>query len=242
MSRSPLHPLQVNPSTGEPYLRLPSPHTNIIITPPRMSDVDALVGHMNDARVVSSFSGPAYPYLTSHAESWISTVKEKSDGLLAELKQQHPDAPLKLVGGCPVHYIREVADDGTETFIGDLFIHRCHFPHDGAQQTALRAEENAARPVGDPAIVWCVGDWLASSHHGRGIMSAVFRILMTEWAIPRMNVQTMRVEVYADNAASSRVFEKFGFKEERITDKVVTTNSGVVWHGVRLLWWKLSES
>ncbi|EPT01564.1 hypothetical protein FOMPIDRAFT_1023242 [Fomitopsis schrenkii] len=241
MSHSHLHPLQVNPLTGEPYLRLPSPHANIIITPPRMSDVDALVGHLNDTKVVNSLIGPPYPYLTSHAESWISTVKGKSDGILAELEQQHPDGPLKFVGGSPVHYIREVADDGTETFIGDLFIHRCEFPHEGVQQSAL-SEENAARPIGDPAIVWCVGDWLASSHHGRGIMSAVFRTLMTEWAIPRMNVQTMRVEAYADNIASSRVFEKYGFSEERIADEVVTTNSGVVWHGVRLLRWQLSES
>ena len=81
-------------------------------------------------------------------------------------------------------------------------------------------------------------DWLASSHHGRGIMSAAFRTVMTEWAIPRMNVRDMRVEVYVDNIASTRVFEKFGFVEERVADDVVTTNTGVVWHGVRLLRWR----
>ena len=162
MSRSRLHPLRVNSTTGEPYLRLPSPHENIIITPPRMSDVGALVGHLNDHKVVNSLIGPPYPYLTSHAEGWISNVKKASDGLLAELKgdhQEESDDQLKVVGGCPVHYIREVADDGTETFIGDLFVHRCEFPHEGTQRAAL-AEENAARQVGDPAIVWCVGGTL----------------------------------------------------------------------------------
>ena len=89
-------------------------------------------------------------------------------------------------------------------------------------------------------MIWLMVDWLASSHHGRGIMSAAFRVVMTEWAIPKMNVRDMRVEVYADNIASARVFEKFGFVEERTVDEVVTTNSGVVWHGVRLLRWKRS--
>lgn len=155
MSRSYLRPLQFNPTTGEPYLRLPSPHTNVIITPPRMSDVDALVGHMNDHKIRRSLTGPAYPYLTSHAEGWISTVKKASDEVLAELAQEQFNGQLKFVGGCPVQYIREVADDGTETFIGDLFIHRCGFPHEDAR--AALSEENEARPVGDPAIVWCVG-------------------------------------------------------------------------------------
>ena len=160
MSRSGLYPLHVNPTTGEPYLRLPSPHENIIITPPRLSDVDALVGHLNDRKVVNSLIGPPYPYLTSHAEGWISNVKKASDELLAELEKDdqgaQSDVQLKFVGGCPVHYIREVADDGTETFIGDLVIHRCEFPHEGPQRASL-AEENAARPVGDPTIVWCAG-------------------------------------------------------------------------------------
>ena len=69
-------------------------------------------------------------------------------------------------------------------------------------------------------------------------MSAAFRTVMTEWAIPRMNVRDMRGEVYVDNIASTRVFEKFGFVEERVADDVVTTNTGVVWHGVRLLRWR----
>ena len=71
-------------------------------------------------------------------------------------------------------------------------------------------------------------------------MSAAFRTVMTEWAIPRMNVCNMRVEAYADNVASTRVFEKFGFVTERVTEDVVTTNTGVVWHGVRLLQWRRS--
>ncbi|KZT74974.1 hypothetical protein DAEQUDRAFT_807252 [Daedalea quercina L-15889] len=242
MSHSRLHPLQVNSATGEPYLRLPSPHDNIIITPPRMSDVDAAVHNLNDRKIVDFLIGPPFPYLPSHAEVWLSNVKEASDAVLAELGRDDPgqsDNEPKVVGRCPVHALREVAEDGTETLIGDITIRRCDFAHEGAQRD-MRREENEARPVGDPTIVWCIGDWLASSHHGRGIMSAALRTLMTEWAIPRMNVRVVRAEAYTENFASTRVFEKFGFVQERIADDVVTTNSGVTWHGVRLLWWKHS--
>ncbi|KAH9937339.1 acyl-CoA N-acyltransferase [Fomitopsis serialis] len=235
-----MHPLQVNPTTGEPYLRLPSPHSNIIVTPPRMSDVDASVRELNDRKVVDWLIGPPYPYLPSHAEEWVATAKQASDAILADLQRDEPNkarSPLKFVGGCPVHRLREVGEDGTDTFVGDISFRRCAFPHEGEEQS-VRCEENAARAVGDPSIVWCVGYYTASSHHGRGIMSAAFRTLMTEWAIPRMNVRIMRVETYRENVASARVFEKFGFVQERVADDVVTTNTGAVWHGVRLLWWR----
>ncbi|KAH9835900.1 acyl-CoA N-acyltransferase [Rhodofomes roseus] len=237
---SKLHPLQVNPTTGEPYLRLPSPHDNIIITPPRMSDVDAAMRNLNDRKVVDWLSSPPYPYLQSHAESRLTMVTKESDAILADLEADDPEqsgGSLKIVGACPVHALREVAEDGTETLIGDVHLRRCALVHEGAEQT-VSCEENAARAVGDPSIIWCAGDWLASSHHGRGIMSAAFRTLMTDWAIPRMNVRVMRVETYAENVASARVFEKFGFVQECIADDVIVTNTGVVRRGIRLLWWK----
>lgn len=47
-----LHPLEVNPQTGEPFLQLPSPHENIIITPIRLTDKPAIIDILNDYRVV----------------------------------------------------------------------------------------------------------------------------------------------------------------------------------------------
>jgi hypothetical protein len=51
-----LHPLQLNPITKEPFLRLPAPHDNIIVTPPRLSDAPDMVIAMNDEHI--------YPWLS----------------------------------------------------------------------------------------------------------------------------------------------------------------------------------
>lgn len=62
MSINQLHPLQLNPHTGEPFLRLKS-HPNIILTPPRLSDVAYSLEYLNDARVHEWLQGPPFPYL-----------------------------------------------------------------------------------------------------------------------------------------------------------------------------------
>lgn len=53
-------------------------------------------------------------------------------------------------------------------------------------------------------------DYLAPSHHGRGIMSASIKAVM-EWAVQMMNIRRIIVTAYAGNVASLRVFEKNGF-------------------------------
>ena len=53
-------------------------------------------------------------------------------------------------------------------------------------------------------------DWLASSHHGQGIMSAALRTIMTEWAIPKMNVRDMRVEVVERAIGLGAIWEAGG--------------------------------
>lgn len=47
-----LQPLQVNPKTGEPFLRLPGLLEHIIITPIRETDKPAIIRHLNDQRVI----------------------------------------------------------------------------------------------------------------------------------------------------------------------------------------------
>lgn len=43
-------------------------------------------------------------------------------------------------------------------------------------------------------------------------MTAVIRLLIDEWVIPRMNAKTIRTNVFVGNVASQRVFEKNGFR------------------------------
>ena len=156
-----LHPIELNAQTGEPFLRLPEPHTNIILTPPRMSDVPFVVENLNDPRVYSNLMGPPFPYLEEHAVYWLKSVIGPADALLKELKEHaeaEPESTPKIVGGCPVRILREVQPDGTELYLGDLGVSRCGFPHgrEGADRERLSAE-NDAREVGDESIVWCLG-------------------------------------------------------------------------------------
>ncbi|GBE77660.1 hypothetical protein SCP_0105410 [Sparassis crispa] len=243
MSSSQLHPLRVNPGTGEPFLRLPSPLEDIIITPPRVTDAPSIVAILNDPTVCQWLKGPPYPYLPSHADSWLNDAKRESDATLLELKQtcrEDSDGTLKLVGSCPVRSLRAVQEDGTDVYIGNVDFRRCAFLEEDPAVRGRLSEENTQRVVGDPAIVWCLGDYLAPSHHGRGIMTAAVGTLLASWAIPRMGVRRMRVEIFRGNNGSVRVFEKNGFVLEKTLDQEKVTNYGNTIYGHNILWWEHS--
>ncbi|KZT30922.1 acyl-CoA N-acyltransferase [Neolentinus lepideus HHB14362 ss-1] len=218
MAPSTLHPLQLNPQTGEHYLRLPPPHQNIIITPLRPTDADAIAQNLNDIRVYDNLSNVPHPYTQKHAEEWIKRVRSRSDELLERLREGSDDEP-KVVDGCPVMTLREVKGDGTDIFLGDLTIARSSFAEvvDPDERAHLR-NENEARPNGDPGIVYMIGDYLVPSHHGRGIMTAAMRTLIIDWAVPRMDCRKIMLNVRKGNVASRRVFEKSGFKFKGIVE------------------------
>ncbi|KAF9817994.1 hypothetical protein IEO21_03069 [Rhodonia placenta] len=241
MSHSQLHPLQVNPATGEPYLRLGSPLENIILTPQRPSDVAYNVPILNNPDVVRWLEGLPYPYTPSHAESWVSSVIEESDAILRELREasaKDPEAPLKIVGGCPVRILREIKEDGSEVYLGDIAFRRCDYLHVAHEERLRLSEENARRQVGDPALVWCIGYYLASSHHGRGIMTMALRTLLSAWAILRMGVRRIRAEVFMGNIGSVRVFEKNGFVLDRTLEIESPNCLGEMMPGCYILWWE----
>ncbi|EIN13848.1 hypothetical protein PUNSTDRAFT_56310 [Punctularia strigosozonata HHB-11173 SS5] len=203
-----LHPLQVNRVTGEPFLRLPPPHSHIIFTPPRVSDVPSVVVNMNDPKVYEMLNGPPYPYKDEHAVWWIGTIKAKADEVLEELREvdsRDPEAPLRIVGHCPVRILREVKEDGSDEFLGDCALTRLRYPTilDSKERERL-IKANEDRPVGDPEIIWDVGDYICASHQGKGIMSNAFATLMREWGIPRMGIRRMRVSAFIGNYGSIR--------------------------------------
>ncbi|KAI5118455.1 hypothetical protein M0805_006274 [Coniferiporia weirii] len=244
-----LHPLKVNPFTREAYLQLPPPHENIIITPPRMSDAPIATKLLNDPRVYKTLEGPPYPYLPEHAEQWFVTIKRESDAIFEALGNDdgHEDETPKLVvvDGCPVRCLREVQNDGTDIFLGDIGFRRCErFDHlrDPEQEKCL-AERNKALPPGDPDIIWDVGDYLAPSHHGKGIMSAALQTLIHDWAVPRMNAKTIFGMAHTPNVGSVKVFQKNGFKTIDVVDDCVTIaeikGGGVV--GLHILEWKFTS-
>ncbi|RPD55857.1 hypothetical protein L227DRAFT_295215 [Lentinus tigrinus ALCF2SS1-6] len=245
MSKSQFHPLQFDEKTGEPYLRLPAPYDNIVITPPRMSDAPAIVSNMSDPRLYVWLEGPPHPYLPQDADYWLTNIKAETDLAIEKLRRasvEKPDGSLILVNESPVRTIREIQEDGSELFLGDITIVRERWPdvEDQEAKQAL-ANANAKRELGDPEIVWCFGDYLAASHHGKGIMSAVVQTFIRDWAVPRMGVRQLRVETFADNVGSRRVFEKSGFVHEKTVSVNKVLNSGRTITAMDVLWWKASQ-
>ena len=82
-----------------------------------------------------------------------------------------------------------------------------------------------------------IPDYLASSHHGKGIMSIAVKTLIREWAVPRMGVRKIRVETFGDNIGSRRVFEKNDFVYEKTIPLTKVLNSGRTVDSMDILWW-----
>jgi len=252
--------MDINPATQEPYLRLPPPNGNIIITPPRMSDASFTPAILNDPRVYRTLSGPPYPYLPEHAQDWVTMIKRTADKVLADLRDASNEQSLLIVGGCPVRTLREVRPDGTDIYLGDIEIHRASWLEvlDAERRSELR-EENEARVVGDPDIVWEIGgetytgclclisfsssllDYLAPTHSGRGVMTAALKTVLEKWAIPRMGVRKVHVTAFKGNVGSVRVFEKNGFvMKETVEDCAdISTSKGGGKVGLHVLDWSM---
>jgi RimJ/RimL family protein N-acetyltransferase len=153
-------PLELNPATGEPFLRLPAPHANIIITPPRPTDAPAIASVHSNPKIYRWLSSPPYPYTLDHARYWLDMVSKETDAVLDELKDasEQPDAPPKITDKCPVQSIREVLSDGSDIFIGDCSFARSRFEWilDEKEREKLQ-DENNRRPAGDRDIIWTIG-------------------------------------------------------------------------------------
>ncbi|KAF7314954.1 N-acetyltransferase domain-containing protein [Mycena indigotica] len=206
-----LFPLKRSATSGELFLRLPAPHDNLILTPPRPDDALALVGIINDPEVYPWLGRPAEEYTLSDAKALVEEYTASSNEVIEKLENTVDLEGLVFAEDCPVRSIREMQTDGTDVFIGNITIKRCNWWDVQAPERERLKEANAALPTGHPEIVWQLSDFLASSHHRRGIMSVVIQTLMTEWAIPRMGVRQMHVSAFIGNTGSVRVFEKNGF-------------------------------
>jgi hypothetical protein len=178
-----LHPLQVNPQTGEPFLRLKS-HEHIIITPPRLSDAPFLPPILNDPLVHKWLTHPPYPYLPEHAEFWLTIITTASNAVLRELEQAKDTRSQRTVDECPVRFLREVKEDGTDIFLGDIAFIRCPWMELAGtgvnwEQKDVLTEENSRLERGDPKIVWSVGgvcSWLTLFHDHNPYINISFRL------------------------------------------------------------------
>jgi RimJ/RimL family protein N-acetyltransferase len=152
-------PLQINSENGEPYLQLPAPHSNIRITPPRMSDVPTLTAILNDPEVYPYLATPPYPYLEEHAVAFLELAKAHSDEGFAEIKGKILAGEEDYVASrCPVLTIREVQPDGTDIYIGNIsFVRYAFYEIQDQEERARRCAENNEKEKGDPSIIWTFG-------------------------------------------------------------------------------------
>ncbi|PYI21628.1 hypothetical protein BO99DRAFT_379573 [Aspergillus violaceofuscus CBS 115571] len=232
-------PIHYNPETQEPYLRLPAPLSHIILTPHRLHQLEetiaAKVSLLNDPRIYLNLTGPPYPYLREHEEEWVKSKCAAAEPVLQALRtefktsvqqQQYSDL-------CPFTVIREVIEEDPETghpkkdvLIGDIGVARYMFyeyRHDSAERAEAQRRNNELLP-GDEGIAWGIGlgsdlrlilsisDFLAPSHHGKGIMTSALRTLIQDWGVPRMNIKRLMASAFVENVGSVRVFEKNDFE------------------------------
>lgn len=250
------HPFRFDSKTGEYYLPLPAPHSNIRLTAPRLAgDPDIQVVHMNDPRVYQNISGPPFPYLREHAEAWTSGAHAESQRLFEAIERGD-----KYIDGCPVRAIREVHEDGSDTLIGDLGVYR---EAPDVPWLEEGEKDNYLKPVGDPTIVWLVGcklspilamilsqkpgiiDYLEPGHHRRGIMSLALNTLISEWMIPRMNCHGITGTTLIGNSASSKVLLNNGFvqlEKDILEWAPIPEGRGGGKMGLHIFRWSLSKS
>lgn len=156
MSQADQHQLYFDGTTGEPYLRLPNPLENYIITPTRIDDAPAIFEILNGPDVAKWLAAIPKPYTLSDGEWWVGFTREAEEKWLTQMKS---DASSKgPFGGCPLKCIRHVKEDGTQVLVGNVGVGRCSFSYlEDDQKAKQLAAENERRSIGDPEIVWAIG-------------------------------------------------------------------------------------
>jgi len=166
-----------------------------------VEDAPAAVPLLNDPRVCDWLAGPPYPYTLDNSKQWIDIIKPHSDQVLEQLEGAK-DEPTPIImsssailascGVCMESSWAQMALTG--------------------KNKQKREDENNNIAVGDPKIIWSMGDYLAPSHHRQGIMTDAVTTVLHEWGIPRMGIRHMWVTAYTTNEGSVKVFLKNGFK------------------------------
>ena len=84
--------------------------------------------------------------------------------MITSLNEAKHDVELIVTESCPVRFLREVKDDGTEQFIGDIGFFRYNrgelMGAEGTIDWSIKAEweeKNRSLPLGDPSIIWALG-------------------------------------------------------------------------------------
>lgn len=181
----------------------------------------------------------------------MSRIKPQADAILKALGDAEEQEELLVADGCPVSYIREVQSDGSDLLIGHISIHASESRSkefrqgegnkiiDGPSESEEVKKQEREPEQASTVVEWTIGDWLAPSHHGQGIMSDTVDTLIHDWAIPRMKVQRIAVAAFLGNPGSVRVFEKNGFRTRSVVEDAVEVRGKR--RGLHILEWEVDQ-
>ena len=97
------------------------------------------------------------------ANNFLSRIVPAATKFFEDMEEFKDDSTLKVVGEFPVRAIREVQDDGTDIYIGDIGISRCGYGElmdlNGVdwENASERKKINDSLDLGDPNILWSIG-------------------------------------------------------------------------------------
>jgi hypothetical protein len=162
--------------TQEPYLRLPEPHANIIITPHRPNSLhktsSALAKILNDPRVALRLQRTPFPYSKSDGEEWVKANCKDQQDILSILRKELEEPQVsgdifhqkrQPFDVCPFTCIREVlkteaeaVDPLEDILIGDIRLARSGFDEypEGSQERTEVQKRNEELLAGDGNIEW----------------------------------------------------------------------------------------
>jgi hypothetical protein len=151
-------------SNNSPFIRLPAPLQDIIITPPLYSDGDAVIKILSDPKVYMKLAGPPYPYGQKEWDEWFPLIeKVSSDALVEYLEVEKAKKESvegrRWVNGTPIRTIRAIDPVTREQkCIGTIDPTRTDFVFHGAREENRRKQtHNDGLEVGSPEIEWCFG-------------------------------------------------------------------------------------
>ncbi|GAA5907712.1 GNAT family N-acetyltransferase [Sporobolomyces salmoneus] len=200
-------PFPSSPSFIEPYIPIPSSRTqnlDLIVTPPRTSDLTAQTTCLNDPSVGIQLIGPPYPYTDQMGREWYEMKWRHTESYFRSLSSEEGDGRREL----PFSTIREKE---TGEWFGEIGVCRWEFREiaDEKERERLR-KENDERAIGDEELIWSFGYYVSPKFQGKGIMTHVLSSLFESVFIDYLDAKIIRSSAFVDNEASIRVQEKCG--------------------------------
>lgn len=92
---------------------------------------------------------------SEHAQNWMNRIKPNCEQGLRELADALENNRPIILTHSPVRFLREVQEDGSDMFLGDVGLFRC--PDIQLENPKHDLATNRALPAGHPDIIWSIG-------------------------------------------------------------------------------------